>query len=227
MTKRSADATVEVLRIDDLETIRMVSDPTRMAILQAFSAEPDEALTVKRLGQVLGMPAVKLYYHVGLLEEHGLIRVVGTRMVSGIVEKRYGPTARRLEIDRSVFGAVSPAADEAFEQVVGNLFDALRREVADGVRSGSIVLGESGDRNRRLSLTKSIARLSPARAEELRERLTDLIAEFEGDRPGPDAIEMAWFAAAYPLPERPRSARRRPAPATARTAEPSDPDPTR
>lgn len=206
-TRRTEPA--EVLRIADLETIRMVSDPTRMAILQALSAEPDEALTVKRLGQALSMPPVKLYYHVGLLEEHGLIRVVGTRLVSGIVEKRYGLSAQRLEIDRAVFEAGAPAVDEAFEVVVGNLVDAVRGEIADGVRSGSIVMGESGDRSRRLTLTKSIARLSPARAEELRERLARLSEEFEADRPGPDAIEIAWFAAAYPLPGGARRASRR------------------
>ena len=75
--------------------------------------------------------------------------------------------------------------------------------------SGSIVLGEGGDRSRRLTLTKSIARLCPARAEELRERLARLSEEFEADRPGPDAIEIAWFAAAYPLPGGTRRASRR------------------
>lgn len=199
MTKTVMTSPAAVLRIDDLETVRLMSDATRMSILQAFAGR-DEPLTVKHLGRILGIPATKLYYHVGLLEERGLIQVVGTRLVSGIVEKSYQPTALSFEIDRSLFGPTGGGADEVFEQMAGAVFDGVRREVADGVRTGSIVMGDSGDRTRRLNLTKSIARLTPRRAEELRTRLAALVAEFEPNDQDPEAIEMAWFSVVYPLP---------------------------
>jgi len=194
------------LRIDDLETVRLISDATRMAILQAFAAS-DTPLTVKRLGQILTIPATKLYYHVGLLEDRGLIRVVGTRLVSGIVEKSYQAAATSFQIDRSVFGPSGAAVDEVFERIAGAVFDGVRQEVADGVRTGSIVMGESGDRFRRMNLTKTITRLSPVRADELRSRMAMLIAEFDARDEDPDAIDLALFSVVYPLP--PTSGRRR------------------
>jgi Helix-turn-helix domain len=207
------------LRIDDLETVRLISDATRMAILQAFAAS-DTPLTVKRLGEILAIPATKLYYHVGLLEDRGLIRVVGTRLVSGIVEKSYQPAATSFEIDRSVFGPTGGAADEIFERIAGTVFDGVRQEVADGVRTGSIVVGESGDRARRMNLSKTITRLSPERADELRSRIAALIAEFDAHDADPDAMDLAMFSVVYPLPPKtgPRRRATPPAPRPGRTS---------
>ncbi len=196
------------LRIDDLETVRLISDATRMAILQAFAAS-DGPLTVKRLGQILAIPATKLYYHVGLLEDRGLVRVVGTRLVSGIVEKSYQPAATSFQIDRSVFGPTGGAVDEVFERIAGAVFDGVRQEVADGVRSGSIVIGESGDRARRMNLSKTVTRLTPERADELRSRIAALLAEFDASDEGPDAIDLALFSVVYPLPRTVRTPGRR------------------
>ncbi|MCA9912789.1 MAG: hypothetical protein KC496_05555, partial [Anaerolineae bacterium] len=40
----------------------------------------------------------QLYYHVGLLEKHGLIQVVATNVISGIIEKQYQATAQQFHI---------------------------------------------------------------------------------------------------------------------------------
>src|ERR687885_168224 len=89
------DQQIHVIR--DLETVRLISDPLRLQILEALRKEPR---TVKQVAAQLDVPATNLYYHVRLLEQRGLIRVTDTRIVSGIIEKRYQTVAYRLSIDR-------------------------------------------------------------------------------------------------------------------------------
>src|SRR4051812_17141092 len=82
--------------IADLETLRVIADPVRVQILEASVMEPR---TVKQIARLLGIPATKLYYHINMMEEHGLLRVVGTRLVSGILEKQYRATAMSFSFD--------------------------------------------------------------------------------------------------------------------------------
>src|SRR5205085_3177564 len=49
----------------------------------------DGGRTVKELAAALDVPTTRLYYHMKILEQHGLVEVVERRMVSGIEERRY------------------------------------------------------------------------------------------------------------------------------------------
>src|SRR5215472_3478772 len=86
--------------ISDLETLKVVTDPLRLNLVNLLRGEPR---TAKELAKILHLSQTKLYYHIGLLEQHGLIRVVGTRLVSGILEKQYQATAYKLSVDRRLF----------------------------------------------------------------------------------------------------------------------------
>src|SRR4051794_28260662 len=89
----------DVLVVSDLEMLRLVSDPFRIQLLELLRERPT---TVKELAASLGVPPTRIYYHINLLEVHGLIRVASSRIVSGIVEKRYEVTASRLSVDRAL-----------------------------------------------------------------------------------------------------------------------------
>src|SRR5262245_5857560 len=73
-------------RIGDVETIKALSDPLRLRILEVMTAAPAETFTVKRLAGILGVSQTKLYHHVNQLVERELIRPAGQRVVSGIIE---------------------------------------------------------------------------------------------------------------------------------------------
>src|SRR5215207_4168204 len=92
--------------IDDLDTLRLLTQPVRLKIVEALRSAPGP-LSVKELAVALGTTQTKLYYHVNLLEGADLIRVAATRLVSGIVEKRYAATTYRLSVDRAL---LPPAA---------------------------------------------------------------------------------------------------------------------
>jgi len=201
-TRRKGGANNEPLaemKISDLETIRIMSDPLRLRVIQAMSADVDESWTVKRLAAALGLPATKLYYHINLLEKHGLVRVTGTGMVSGIVESRYAITARRFGIAHSVFGSESEDGGNAIAGLLTSILDTTRDEILTNVAKGTIVSSEGEpDSPRRLTIGKTIARLSVARAIEFRQQVEALLKAFDDDHE-PDGISLATLVAIYPV----------------------------
>jgi DNA-binding transcriptional ArsR family regulator len=72
--------------LETLDAIKAVADPLRIQILFETTYF---GRTVKELAALLDVPQTRLYYHVKLLERHGLLTVVERRMVSGIEERRY------------------------------------------------------------------------------------------------------------------------------------------
>lgn len=80
--------------IEDVDTIKIMADERRLAMLRLMT----KPTTVKDISDALDMPPSKLYYHVNLLEKHGLIRVVDHNIDSGIVEKIYQVTAHQFKL---------------------------------------------------------------------------------------------------------------------------------
>src|SRR3954467_13426431 len=85
--------------ITTLEALKVFADTLRQQIIEALL---DGSKTVKQIAAELELAPTKLYYHVNLLEEHGLISVSETRIVSGIIEKHYTAAAHEYYIERSL-----------------------------------------------------------------------------------------------------------------------------
>jgi DNA-binding transcriptional ArsR family regulator len=102
-----------VRTISNVDGLRALADPTRMALLSALMDQRKGELpimSVKELAARLGEPQTKLYRHVKQLEAAGLIRVAATRMVSGILEQRYQACQRDFAF---VNGFLREHADES------------------------------------------------------------------------------------------------------------------
>ncbi len=123
--------------IDDLATLRLLSDPLRLRLIEELGVRPT---TVKELAKTLVMKPNRLYYHVNLLEEHGLIKVTDTRMVSGILERTYGLVAKHFAVsdDLSMPAELKrDVADTLFRVVSAELGEALDAE-AQGGKAGVV-----------------------------------------------------------------------------------------
>lgn len=177
--------------INDLETLKVLADPLRLSILDHVQAPS----TVKVVAQRLGRPPTKLYYHFNLLEKHGIIQVVETRIVSGIVEKQYQATARRY---RLAYGLLSPQHqefDERFDVMLSGLFGAARQQAYDSLVRGTVQTAPDAPRYRRLLLKATRAMLEPAQAEAFIERMEALLDEFgfRGELHEQDAPEQLLY----------------------------------
>lgn len=82
------------LWLRDVETIKVFADTLRLRIIKLMQ----EPTTVKQIAASLDLSPAKLYYHINLLQKHGLIQVVGQNLETGIVEKIYQVTARQFKL---------------------------------------------------------------------------------------------------------------------------------
>jgi DNA-binding transcriptional ArsR family regulator len=188
--------------ISDVETLKALSDPVRLRILETMVTAADEAWTVKRLAAALGVGPTKLYHHVNILEEREFIRVAGTRVVSGIIETSYRLAQLSVRLDRALLSGGGADVQNSVHDVLAVIFDSVRDEIERGLRSGLVTGGE--DDPLRELLIRGLTMVHPDRAAELRERLRALIAEYDTDAPekaAPGSVPFGYLIALYPLPE--------------------------
>ncbi len=198
------------LLVSDPETLKALSDPLRLRILEAMVARLDAPWSAKELAASLGVPQTRLYHHMELLLERGLIRVAGQRVVSGIIETRYRVAALSFRLDRRLLSGNVELQDGALD-VLHTVFDTTREDLARALqRHARADRSETTDPDARAPapggfgtdpdrpiLTRGLARLGPARAAEFRERVLALISEFESDTESASAETWGLLLAFY------------------------------
>jgi DNA-binding transcriptional ArsR family regulator len=182
----------DVLVIKDLETLRAIAEPTRVAILEQLT----EPRSVSQIALALGVPRTRLYHHVDLLRSKGLIEVVEERRVGAMTEQLYAPTAKTFRPDRRLLTAGDLA--ERVDAITTLIFDTTKSDLRRSLLSGDVSL-EPGDGPRQLALGRSIALLTPAKAERFIAELEALAARFDDAHDaGEDAVPFAFSWAMYP-----------------------------
>lgn len=161
--------------IADLDTLKVLADPLRLSILE-YLAEP---ATVKEIAGKLGKPPTKLYYHFNLLEKHGLIQMVDTRIVSGIIEKHYRASAHVYRVEQSLLSPGSEGFNEGLDVMLGGILGDARNEIRESLVAGLLDPSEAAPPDRRLMLTQARLNLTSAQAREFSERLFDLVKEYD------------------------------------------------
>lgn len=189
--------------IADVETLRVVADPLRLQLLAVLRREP---ATARQLAQQVGVAIKKLYYHLGLLEEHGLIRVRSTRVVSGIIEKQYEPSAYRITVDRDLLSPAAPApvVPEHIDVFLSFVLDHSRAEIKKSIAAGLIDPTERDHEKGGLRLGRLFLRMRPAQRAEFDRRLKLLFREFAEQQPERDDPEAHYFEilqGIYPIVE--------------------------
>jgi DNA-binding transcriptional ArsR family regulator len=166
----------QVMTISDLETLKVAADPTRLRILEVLTEKP---LTVKQVARKLDTTPTKLYYHVNLLEQHGLITVTASRIVSGIIEKQYRTSAHSLRVSRELLALQDAQTDEGVDALLSAVFDATRNDVLRGIHAGLIRLDQDEETSQNSILLRTITRFTPERYREFYDRFKELLKEFD------------------------------------------------
>jgi DNA-binding transcriptional ArsR family regulator len=190
----------ETRYIRDVETLRAISDATRMRILETMVQRQRPAWSVKELAAALEMPQTRLYHHIELLLERDLIRATERRVVSGIIENRYTSAARSFQLDRTLFATDGAAGLEILHDTLTAVFDTARAEVELAIRLGVIKATRDAPPEHQLMLQRGLARLTPERANEFRQRLQALTEEYGEDPDTVDATPWGLVIAVYPMP---------------------------
>jgi DNA-binding transcriptional ArsR family regulator len=112
------DATTELA---DLPALRALTHPLRLQLVDRLDRHP---MSVRELSGELGVPRNKLHYHVNVLEQHGVIRVVSTN--GG--ERRYEPTGRSYQLKA---GAMPPTVAAG----ITGILETAARDLDEQLRS--------------------------------------------------------------------------------------------
>jgi DNA-binding transcriptional ArsR family regulator len=167
--------------ISDVEALKAISDPVRIRILEMMVQVPNEDWTVKRIAKALGVGPTKLYHHVRILEDHEFIRVSGHRLVRGIVETSYRIAQLDISLDRAFFAGAGPEAQASAQAAMLSMFDLARADLLRAIDAGLVTRDAPDGGDRPMMTTRTLVRTTNARAVELRNRLVDLLREYDDD----------------------------------------------
>jgi DNA-binding transcriptional ArsR family regulator len=182
------------LVVTSLDTLRVISDGLRARILDLLRAEP---LTAKTLAERLALAPKQLYYHLNLMERHGLLRVVATRVVSGITEKTYRATAYLFLFDKSVFASGAPD-ESSLPPGIGMLFGTTRNQLAQSYEAG-LIGGEDGPPHQQLMMEWTVAHIPPERLVEFQARLREFVRAFQEAADKPAAADVPAYRLLFVL----------------------------
>jgi len=191
---------VPIRYVEDVETMRVLADPLRIAILRTLMTDAEfhpPVMSAKELSAALGEPQTKLYRHLKQLEEVGLIAIAETRLVSGIVEQRY--RAGQISIGMSRELVTDPAAQSEVLRGIAVAIDDFRDELLAQWAAGRVRLDpEPGESVGLIVQTTGFGRMSQAKAADFRRRLIALSEELQASEPEPDGVPVrlmiGWYA---------------------------------
>lgn len=83
--------------LSTIEEIKIYSDPYRIQIMNMFNRQGRPS-TVKEIADLMGEVPAKVHYHVKKLEKIGLLTMVSTREINGIIAKYYEPFSGEIHL---------------------------------------------------------------------------------------------------------------------------------
>ena len=169
-----------LFRVDDLETLKVLTDPLRLQIMTVLDPEPR---TINYVAERLGLASSRLYYHFNMLESHGLIRVVETRMVNNIVEKVFWTSAEELTIDNDLFKYSSDEGSEYLSRLVISTLDSVREDMVRSLEAEKYNIEQGKEKTQSVLLMSKVQkRISREDFLAFQKKLSALLEDY-GDLP--------------------------------------------
>ena len=196
MTKAKVRPAPDVFEVTELEQLRVLADPLRMRILNNLFPQ---ALTARQMADRLELPPTKLYYHFGELERVGLIKVVETRVKSGIIEKYYRCVAETIRVSRNLLRLTGQELEQsAYGELLASIMEAVADDLRHAVHAGLLTLpGDDGPL--RATIARTNVRLTAATAARLTKKLAKLMEEVEAADDLAGELEFGAAVAFFPL----------------------------
>jgi DNA-binding transcriptional ArsR family regulator len=186
----------DVLEIQDLRVFEMLDNPVRLRILRHL----DQPRTVKQLAEWMEVPPTRLYYHINLLREAGVIVVVDTRKVGAMVEKVYQATARTLRPGKAIVsGGHTPS--ELATVAVNAILNGARLDAEAALTGHFADLAATGtsDIDRVGSLVRTIVSLTDVGREKVDAKVRELLDLVENLEAGDQGVEYGLTLVLFPL----------------------------
>lgn len=110
-----------------LDQIRVYSDPYRIEILFSFK-KFDRPATCKEIADSMGEVPAKVHYHIKKMEKAGVLNLVYTKNINGIIAKYYEPAAENFEIKGNIKGedAINGMLAQTYLNTINEIFDKAK-----------------------------------------------------------------------------------------------------
>jgi DNA-binding transcriptional ArsR family regulator len=180
-----------VFVIQSIEALRVFFDPLRARIMRELSDRPRSA---RELASDLSLPQTKLYYHLHLLEEHGLV-VMSSDDQRPSSERVYEATAQDFVVHSSLLSMSEDPATSALDRRLSTVLDSTRVEIRRSAQRGAIDLRRSFPDRRALLIQHTHATIPSSLVSTFKERLDQLIAEFDALGAAGTSMESEYRAA--------------------------------
>ena len=170
------------------EQIECLASPRRQDLLDRLAAAGPQS--VKECARAVGLKPSAAYRHLAALQDVGLIRVAGTRVVRRKQETLFETVAPRM---RMAAALGKPELQEPLSQVVAALCRQLDRDFKAGLGAPSAVPSGAG---RNVGFYRHVAAPDAATLEEINAHLTR-VAELMWREPSPGRplLGLGWVMA--------------------------------
>ncbi|AWB43395.1 transcriptional regulator [Paenibacillus sp. CAA11] len=173
----------DVLNFKTPEEIKIYSDPYRLKIFNNFHLIGRPA-TVKEVADTMGEVPAKVYYHVKKLESIGLLKVVETREIKGIIAKYYQPFHGEIQIvNKELEPAVKKLYTSATQGLISEMFEMNKQHFLSNIGGDNPAAGQ---------LMNKKLRMSPEEAQEFFKEVQGLAEKYENRNaePGLKSYEL-------------------------------------
>lgn len=183
--------------IDNIEALKIYFDPLRTRIIRTMA---QRARSVPEIAQELGIPFTRLYYHINMLEKHGLIRMVGARSIGGAVEEKFYRVAARQFIVAPHLLTVLPneGGETSIDAVLHSMLEESKADLVRSISAGKIDLMQTPPHPNAMLLRHAFSQMSGETAVAFQQRLFDLLDEFSRTRGDAADTYYNMFVGFYP-----------------------------
>lgn len=179
----------EKFEIDDLEALGVITEETRIEILELLR----HPLSVAQLAEKMGVPRTRLYHHIKQLEELGAVVVDDERRSGAMTEKIYRVAAKSFQPSQTFLETATPR--DQGTAIIDSLFSITRTDFLRAVERGLVSLADADTEPQRMSASRRVFTLTPQRRDQLVERIESLLDEFnDEDTEGSEAFGVLVLA---------------------------------
>lgn len=173
----------EVFWIDDMETFEIIGDTVRLEIMEWLR----HPRSVKELAELMEVPRTRLYHHIGLLVDAGVIRVVESREVGAMTERIYQVAAQSFQPSPSFLESSDPRRQAQI--ILDALFAATRADFVRAVEDGLVDLRDCQEA-RTAEVARRSMMLSGDRLHRFLEELDRIYTEYSSEDPDGEPVAV-------------------------------------
>lgn len=161
------------LTIETIDALKVLTDSKRIEILDIIR-DKNRPMSAKEIAAELEIDPRNLYYHINLLEKHGILVVAETDIVNNIIEKKYHLGAYNFNVSRQVFNSPQATAEftEAFRSMIADTETSLYRSTDKG-------LVNLKDEKQHFLMSQVKAHLTPEQFKEIANAINEVLQQFQ------------------------------------------------